>query len=437
MIVWGKGAVLRPQARQLLALVFLASAVLVPDVARAHGGGTDARGGHHCRQAGYNSGKCAPLNSYHCHSAACEASLGRETPTPAPTTTDAPTLAPSVSSTALSDLNALRLAAEEDVGYDRELFEHWIDEDGDGCDTRVEVLQQETRTAISDGGCSLAGGSWLSEYDGETWSDPSDVDIDHMVPLKEAWGSGANGWDGTRRREFANDLGFDGSLIAVTDNVNQSKSDRDPAEWLPPRAEYHCTYATTWVAVKKRWDLAVDTAEKDKLASMLSVCVGAATSAGGTPTDAASTLNTQATGTPSKSDVVPGDRVGIAGDGFQPSSMATATFRSDPIALGSVEVDTTGRFSVTATVPESAAVGSHHIVVEGPNSSGGVHTLTFVVNVAAAALPATGSFAAIVALVGFTLLVVGANLLLIARRNVFLRRVSLRRGSTQIRRLGV
>ncbi|MET4640083.1 cell wall-binding repeat-containing protein [Mycetocola sp. 2940] len=168
-------------------------------------------------------------------------------------------------------LNQLVTAPAVTTGYDRAKFVHWIDEDGDGCDTRREVLIQESQIPVTPGAsCSVTSGQWYSWYDGSTWTNPADVDIDHFVPLSEAWQSGAGAWTPDVRRAFANDLGLDVALEAVTDNVNQSKSDRDPSSWLPPLADTHCRYATDWVLVKYRWNLTVDTAERSALGSILS-----------------------------------------------------------------------------------------------------------------------------------------------------------------------
>jgi hypothetical protein len=193
-------------------------------------------------------------------------------PPPAP-----PTATPTVTGGATSpELESLRVAAESRTGYNRDLFEHWIDADGDGCNTRIEVLQAETRTPITGTGCDLTGGSWFSEYDGATTTNASTFDVDHVVPLAEAWDSGANAWTAERRRDFANDLANPGSLIAVSASSNRSKSDQDPAEWVPPRTEYRCTYATDYVRVKKVWDLAVDAAELASLRGVVSSCGAAA-----------------------------------------------------------------------------------------------------------------------------------------------------------------
>jgi hypothetical protein len=178
-----------------------------------------------------------------------------------------------VSGTPLRLLKRMERKVERPSGYDRSLFNHWVDQDGDGCDARREVLIAETSEPLAVGtGCSFAGGRWHSAYDGVTTTDSSTFDIDHMVALKEAWDSGARGWSSNRRRAFANDLGDPRSLRAVSAGSNRSKSDRDPAEWLPPKRSFRCTYATHWVVVKVRWRLAADRVEKQALRSILESC---------------------------------------------------------------------------------------------------------------------------------------------------------------------
>lgn len=170
---------------------------------------------------------------------------------------------------AIRVLDSLPVAPERSIGYQRELFQHWIDADGDGCDTRDEVLMDEA-VAGHARGCDVLGGQWLSLYDEVVTDDAGSLDIDHMVPLKEAWDSGAWRWDARVRKAFANDLGYRGSLVAVTASSNRSKSDQDPAEWLPRTRV--CSYAKQWIAVKYRWRLAVDAVEKSALTRILRTC---------------------------------------------------------------------------------------------------------------------------------------------------------------------
>ncbi len=170
-------------------------------------------------------------------------------------------------------IQELPLAAESREGYQRTSFKHWVDEDRDGCSTRAEVLLAESRVpATVEPRCKVTAGQWYSYYDGVTLEAPGGLDIDHVVPLAEAWDSGASGWTASRREAYANDLGSERSLVAVTAKTNRSKADQDPAQWLPPLADARCTYATDWVATKLRWNLTVDQAEADALAVLAEGC---------------------------------------------------------------------------------------------------------------------------------------------------------------------
>ena len=166
-------------------------------------------------------------------------------------------------------LASLPVSSEVDSGYSRDLFRHWIDASGDGCDTREEVLISE-RVSGTVVGCRVIGGRWRSLYDGAVTSNSSSFDVDHMVPLKEAWDSGAWRWSAGTREDYANDLGYAHSLVAVSASSNRSKSDRDPAEWLPPLGR--CAYAKYWIGVKYRWRLSVNPAEKSTLTRVLAGC---------------------------------------------------------------------------------------------------------------------------------------------------------------------
>ncbi|MGW0363303.1 HNH endonuclease family protein [Streptomyces sp. NPDC002990] len=155
-------------------------------------------------------------------------------------------------------------------GYSRDLFPHWSTVSGT-CNTRESVLKRDGVNVVQDSSCAAVSGSWYSEYDGATWTAASDLDIDHVVALAEAWRSGANSWTTSKRQQFANDLSRP-QLIAVTDDVNQAKSDLDPAEWMPSRTAYRCTYARMWVHVKQYWGLSMDSSEKTALVNVLNGC---------------------------------------------------------------------------------------------------------------------------------------------------------------------
>jgi hypothetical protein len=157
----------------------------------------------------------------------------------------------------------LPLAAESRTGYDRSKFRLWIDADADCRDTRDEVLAAESLVNVR--GCDVRVGKWRSYYDRRVTTRSSDFDIDHLVPLAEAWDSGARRWTAGTRQRYANDLGDTRSLVAVSASSNRSKADQDPAQWQPRYDK--CRYVRQWVAVKTRWTLTVNRAEKRALLS--------------------------------------------------------------------------------------------------------------------------------------------------------------------------
>jgi hypothetical protein len=173
--------------------------------------------------------------------------------------------------TAQAELNVLAVASEGSMtGYSRDLFPHWITISGT-CNTRETVLKRDGTSVVVDSSCAAVSGSWFSPYDGATWFAASDVDIDHVVPLAEAWRSGARYWTTSTRQAFANDLTRP-QLIAVTDDVNQAKGDQDPSTWQPPVTGYRCTYARMWIGVKYYWSLTLQSSEKSALQTMLNGC---------------------------------------------------------------------------------------------------------------------------------------------------------------------
>lgn len=173
--------------------------------------------------------------------------------------------------TAQTQLGELAVAPEGPMdGYDREKFPHWS-EGADGCNTREAVLKRDGENVEVGSDCYPTSGTWKSPYDGGSWTQPSDVDIDHVVPLAAAWRSGAAQWTTEQREGFANDLEGP-QLIAVTDNINQEKGDQTPATWMPSEAGYHCTYASMWVGSKHKYKLTVTDAEKSALQKALDGC---------------------------------------------------------------------------------------------------------------------------------------------------------------------
>jgi hypothetical protein len=140
--------------------------------------------------------------------------------------------------------------------YSRDAFGRgWIDADGDCQDTRQEVLIDESLVPaiLSEDGCRVVLGLWFCAYTGEYYTDPSDLDIDHMVPLKAAWGSGAWQWDRARRIRYANDLSNPSHLVAVQARANRQKGAKPPREWLPKILID--TYRDNWNEICETWQL--------------------------------------------------------------------------------------------------------------------------------------------------------------------------------------
>lgn len=189
------------------------------------------------------------------------------TATPANATPEVPQTR--ASKNALSVLKSLKTGATNG-GYSRSKFKHWTTKNG--CDTRARVLKRDSKKRTTKSGrCTIRTGKWTSVYDGRIITQASKIDIDHMVPLAEAWRSGAKRWNSATRTAFANDTGYKFSLRAVSASSNRSKSDRDPASWLPRKA-FQCTYAKQWVAVKYRWKLTVDNRERKALQRVIGSC---------------------------------------------------------------------------------------------------------------------------------------------------------------------
>ena len=192
---------------------------------------------------------------------------GPATPTPMPT------------GTAPEPATALTIIVAEvpaDIPeYDRADWKHWTDEDGDCQDARQEVLIAESLVEVTfqtDRKCRMAAGRWYGAHTGAFVEDPGDLDIDHLVPLKNAHRSGGWRWDAAKKTEYANDLSDPDHLIAVTAGAKRSKGAKGPEEWAPPDSGYWCQYATDWAEIKFRWLLTMTPRESEIVMDMLYTC---------------------------------------------------------------------------------------------------------------------------------------------------------------------
>ena len=159
--------------------------------------------------------------------------------------------------------------------YDRDDWRHWTDEDRDCQNTRHEVLVEESRTAVeykTDDQCKVEAGEWYGAYTGVVVTDPTKLDIDHMVPLANAHKSGGWAWSDERKRSYANDLDDPAHLIAVTRGANRMKGAKGPEEWRPSNSAHLCQYALDWISVKQAWELTATPSEASALQGLLEMC---------------------------------------------------------------------------------------------------------------------------------------------------------------------
>ena len=243
-----------------------------------------------------------------CADAATHGVQSTSSGTNAPSTTVARTSQPtkgSIGGTALSLLGTIRVSRENPTGYQRTKFRHWVDSDGDGCNTREEVLVDESlgKAQVMWPGCKVVAGDWVSRYDGVAVTDPAELDIDHFVPLKEAWDSGAFAWSAAQREQYANDLSDPRALVAVTASTNRSKGEKDPPQWMPPAGSDFCTYLSDWVVVKAHWRLTMDESEYRFIEKRLKgQCAGTTALTWGTATNDSPSAAVPADTAPSNTD---------------------------------------------------------------------------------------------------------------------------------------
>ena len=245
-----------------------ASAILVlfPILAIAHGGGVNSYGchnqsstrTHHCHSGDYNGMSFASQADFLAYIADQSNSSGDDI------------------SDNTADSTGSSSDSSEDSTYNRDDYlPYWADADGDCINTRHEVLILESRVPVTmtENGCSVALGEWYDPLTDQAFTDPSDVDIDHHVALLEAHRSGAAEWDTAKKRAFANDLVNSYALQAMDDSTNTSKSDNDPANWLPPNESSRCDYVKNWVEVKSLYALTYDDAEKAAIEGILGTTI--------------------------------------------------------------------------------------------------------------------------------------------------------------------
>ena len=145
----------------------------------------------------------------------------------------------------------------------------WVDADRDCQDARQEVLIAEGENVVLDAKeCKVVSGTWTCPLTGTVFTDPSKLDIDHFVPLKNAHDSGGFAWTREKRRLYSNDLDDPTHLVAVSASANRSKGSRGPDKWLPPDEVYHCEYVEIWLSIKAGWELTLTAPEAQAIADL-------------------------------------------------------------------------------------------------------------------------------------------------------------------------
>lgn len=148
--------------------------------------------------------------------------------------------------------------------YDRALFGGWVDDDGDCLNTRHEILDSQSleKSSLSPDRCKVENGRWRDLYTGQFFTNPRDIEIDHLVPLKWAWDHGAHKWGTDKRVQFSNDLQ---NLFPVEYSVNREKGYKGLLDWLPPNNGFHCPYVTRFLEVVQKYDLTLTLEESSDM----------------------------------------------------------------------------------------------------------------------------------------------------------------------------
>jgi Excalibur calcium-binding domain/Protein of unknown function (DUF1524) len=204
-----------------------------------------------------------------------------QTPTPTVTQVRVPvatstTPKPAAAGTALAAVARLTVKGRAPkTGYTRDQFgQAWFDVDRNGCDTRNDILRRDLSSRHMQNACKVLAGTLAPDpYTGTSirfvYGGASEVDIDHLVALSDAWQKGAASWPAGKRLALANDPL---NLLAVDASANRSKGDGDTATWLPANKSYRCTYVARQVAVKGKYGVWVTAAERDAMTRVLTAC---------------------------------------------------------------------------------------------------------------------------------------------------------------------
>ncbi|MAR92728.1 MAG: HNH endonuclease [Pseudomonadales bacterium] len=202
--------------------------------AQTHAGRVDKNGGHKDKNTG----------EYHCHNEPCF-TIHKQ------------------SSDAVDE--AIEEGREVVLLYNRHDWKHWSDFDKDCMNTRHEILNDQAvkgSQKYSPDGCYVSRGEWHDPFSGKVITRASDLDVDHVIPLKWAHTHGGATWSAEKKEQFANDPD---NLLAVDDGLNQQKGAKGPTEWMPPNHGYRCDYLRHWQSVLAKYSSLKMTAKENRI----------------------------------------------------------------------------------------------------------------------------------------------------------------------------
>jgi hypothetical protein len=153
-------------------------------------------------------------------------------------------------------------------------FGGWVSDPNDNScfNTRAQILERDSQTPVQTSltnRCLVAKGTWEDPYTGEIITEASDIQIDHVVPLKQAYITGGFGWNKQKRCLYGNFTKTKYHLLSVKGHENMKKSDKTPAEYLPPNATYVCEYIHNWLKIKLAWRLVLGSEEGQAINKIL------------------------------------------------------------------------------------------------------------------------------------------------------------------------
>lgn len=169
-------------------------------------------------------------------------------------------------------LASIPLGDPVEVDYNRSDWSHWSDLDGNKCDTRQDILKRDGSNVVmrtDTKTCRVGSGEWIDPYSDQKFTDPGDLDIDHIIPLEYASFHGGAGWDASKKEQFANDPA---NLLAASAGENRGKGSKGPAEYMPASESYHCTYAQKWIDISSKYQISITKDDQRALSRALETC---------------------------------------------------------------------------------------------------------------------------------------------------------------------